>query len=388
MKSVYLDYNASTPIRQEVLEAMLPHMKQPANPSSLHSPGRDRRRVLEKSRSTIARVLGAKAAEIVFTSGSTEAANLVIQGVLGAHPRGRIVATALDHQAVLQPIEQVARRGSLTGVILVGESGIVAVEQVRAVIDDTTVLVCVQYVNNEIGTIQPVAKVGQLIKEIRADRSSRGIQNPIYLYCDAAQAGLMNLQVSRLGVDMMSMAGSKIYGPAGNGFLYIRGGAELKPVSFGGGQEMGLRPGTEDVAGAVGLAEALELIQEDKDRESKRLLELRDWLWSQIAKKVSGAGLNGDAKRRSGNNLNFVVEGASGETMVAYLDKAGYAVATGSACTAANQAPSHVLLAIGRSREQAESSLRISLGAQTTKSDLTGFVSALEECAEKARKLA
>lgn len=385
--TTYLDYAAATPLDPRVLKAMQPYGKGGfANPSSLHAPGRAARHELEAARARIAKALGAKPAEIIFTSGSTEAATIAIQGVARTRHTARLVASAIEHEAVQRCLAGMEAEGHQTGVITVGEQGVVQPDQVVAAIDDLTTLVCVQYANNEIGTIQPVAAIAAEIAKIRADREARGIIRPLYLYCDAAQAGLLGLQVARLGVDLLSLGGTKLYGPAGSGVLYVRTGVHLHPVVFGGGQENGLRGGSENLPAAVGLATALELIQADRAAEAKRQAALRDGLWQSL-RKLDGVTLNGSLKQRLAGNLNITVEGASGETLVAHLDAAGFAVATGSACSAANQEPSHVLLALGRTPQQAASSLRITLGRPTTKAEVTRLARALAVTIPRVREL-
>lgn len=384
----YLDYAAATPPDPRVLKAMQAVTKEQwANPSSLHTPGRTAQKTLEAARARVAKVLGAKPAEIIFTSGSTEATNIAVQGVAKLQRSGRLVATAIEHEAVLQCLAGMEAEGHQTGVITVGEQGLIQPGQVTAAVDDLTTLVCVQYANNEIGTIQPLATVAAEIAAIREDRESRRITTPLYLYCDAAQAGLLGLQVARLGVDLLSLGGSKVYGPAGSGGLYIRTGVELHRSVFGGGQERGLRSGTENVAAAVGLAMALELVQANRATEAKRQAGLRDWLW-QAVHKLDGVTLNGSQKQRLASNLNITIPGVSGETLVAHLDAGGFAVATGSACTASNEEPSHVLLALGHTPAQAASSLRITLGSPTTKAEVERFSRALAKAVPRVQELA
>jgi cysteine desulfurase len=388
MKQISLDYAAATPLDTRVLKEMQPYLTERfSNPSALYAAGREQRTVLERARKDVAKVLGAKPAEILFTSGSTEGINLAIQGIANQYPHMRIVATTLEHEAVLDGLTRYQRQGRPVGVITVAESGVVDLAHIEAAVNDITVLVCVQYANNEIGTIQPISKIGGLVQSIRADRRARGITTPLYLFCDAAQAGLMSLQVSRLGVDLMSLGGNKLYGPHGVGALYVRTGVELQPLWFGGGQESGMRGGSENVAGAVGFGRALELMQSDRVKESKRLSELRDWLWKELKKNIEGVAINGTLSPRLPGNLNITVEGADGEQMVSHFDKEGFAVATGSACTASNQKPSHVLLAVGRSREQAQSSLRLSLGSSTTKKQLEAFVRTAKKVVPRVRQL-
>ena len=385
--TIYLDYAAATPPDRRVLKAMAPYLQHGwANPSSLHTPGRTAHKELEAARARIAKVLGAKPAEIILTSGSTEAANIAIQGVAKLLHSGRLVASTIEHAAVLQCLKALEATGHQTGMITVGEQGVIAPGQVTAAIDDLTTLVCVQYANNEIGTIQPLATIAAEIAAVRSDRESRQITTPLYLYCDAAQAGLLGLQVAHLGIDLLSLGGSKLYGPAGSGVLYVRTGVTLDPVMFGGGQEQGLRSGTENLAAAVGLATALELVQSGRAAEAKRQATLRDGLWAAV-RTIEGVSLNGSLKQRLAGNLNVTIAGISGETLVAHLDAAGFAVATGSACAATNQAPSHVLLALGRSPKQAASSLRITLGHPTTKAEVEQLSRTLTKVVPRVREL-
>lgn len=385
MKPVYFDYAASTPVDDRVLKVMDEYQRQHfGNPGSLHRLGRAANRTLEDARARVAKVLGAKRSEIVFTSGSTETANLAILGVATRFPDAGFVTLKIEHEAVLQPL------ASLEGCKVVrvdtGGEGVVRADEIAAAIDNATVLVAVQYANNEIGAVQPIAKIGAEIARIRQSRKAAGNVLPLYLYCDAAQAGLLSLQVARLEVDLMSMGGSKLYGPPGSGFLYVRTGTELLPVIHGGGQESGLRSGTQNVAAALGLARALELVQQDRQEESRRQARLRDDLWQRL-QRTEGLRVNGSLKTRLPGNLNFLVEGASGEALVSHLDAAGFAVATGSACTAANEEPSHVLLAIGRTPKQAESSLRITLGRPTTAAEVEALATALEHAIRRVREL-
>lgn len=374
---VYLDYAAGTPVDPRVWKAMAPFVKDYyANPASLHSLGKQQGEAVEAARKKIAMVLGAKASEITFTNGSTEGAYIAIQGIAAAFPYARMVTTAIEHRSVLRNFEQLESQGRHIGVVPVGERGVVDINQMVAAIDDTTVLVCMQYVNSEIGTLQPVSQLGKQVELIRRDRQARGITLPLYFYCDAAQTSLVSLQVSRLGVDLMTLGASKLYGPTGSGALYIRTGVDLRRLVGGG---------TAHVAGAVGLAEALEICHKERTAESKHLLHLRNDLLQDLLK-VEGVSLNGDARQRVANNINVRVAGVPGETLLSYLDAAGFAVATGSACSAASEEPSHVLRAVGLSVPEAESSLRITFGRFTTKSELKAFATAFRKVVAAIRK--
>lgn len=387
-KPIYLDHAATTPLDPAVLESMLPYLQQHfANPSSLYAAARQTRSAVEDARHSIARVLGAKPTEIVFTSGGTEGNNLAVQGALWAHPGAHWVTTAIEHDSVLSNIGHLERAGHHSTVAPVGLNGIVDPQAVMAAVTENTVLVSVMLANNEIGTIQPIADIAKQLAQVRAERSKRGVRLPIYLHTDACQAAnYLDLHVSRLGVDLLTLGGSKLYGPKGTGALYVRTGTTLEPLLYGGGQERGRRSGTENVAGVIGLAHALELSAERRTFESRRLTPLRDGLIRDLLKAIPGAMLNGDPRRRLPNNANLTIPDAEGETLVLYLDNAGIQASTGSACSTGSLDPSHVLLAIGRSAAQAQSSLRLTLGRTTTESDtakltgiLPGIVSRLRE---------
>lgn len=382
MKPIYLDHAATTPLDPRVFEVMEPYLREQfANPSSLYGAARQTRQALEDARAAVANLLGAKLTEIVWTSGGTESVNLAIQGVLQAHQGATWVATAIEHDAVLA--------NSPDKVVPVKSSGVVDPEAVIASITDQTVLVSVMLANNEIGMIQPVADIAKAVAQIRADRTTRGVKLPLYLHTDACQApGYLNLQVARLGVDLLSLNGSKIYGPKGSGLLYDRTGTILEPLLRGGGQERGRRSGTENVAAAVGLAKALELATAEREAESHRQAALRDNLWQKLQQSLPDAILNGDLKRRLPNNLNLTIPGVDGQTLVLYLDKAGIMASTGSACSSSSQLPSHVLLALGLTPEQATSSLRLTLGCSTTTKDVEYVAEQLPQIVARLRQIA
>ncbi|HEX3082722.1 MAG TPA: cysteine desulfurase family protein [Candidatus Saccharimonadia bacterium] len=386
---IYLDHAATTPLDPAVLEAMLPYLKnQYANPSSLYTAARETRRAVETARAQIAGVLGAKTTEIVFTSGGTEGNNLAIQGVLRAHPGAHWAASAIEHDAVLAAAEPLAAEGHEFTAVPVKPGGIVSPEAVTSAITDQTVLVSIMLANNEIGTIQPIADIAKLVAEVRTQRAKRGITLPLYLHTDAVQAAnYLDLHVVRLGVDLLTLNGSKIYGPKGSGALYIRHSTVLSPLMFGGGQERGRRSGTENVAGIVGLAAALVQASARREAEARRLTPLRDHLIEGVVAAVPDAVLNGDPKRRLPNNVNFTLPGAEGEALVLYLDNAGVMASTGSACSTGSLDPSHVLLAIGRTAAEANSSLRLTLGRATTAADIEAVIKHLPPIVQRLREL-
>jgi cysteine desulfurase len=261
-------------------------------------------------------------------------------------------------------------------------------QAVAKAVTDNTVLISVMLANNEIGTIQPVAEIGKMVAAVRADRTKRGVELPLYLHTDACQApNYLDLHVSRLGVDLMTLNGSKIYGPKGTGALYVRTGTALEPLQYGGGQERGRRSGTENVAGAVGFAQALELAASRRAAEAKRLAPLRDDLIRRLLAAVPGAALNGDPRRRLPNNINLTIPGAEGEAMVLYLDNAHVQASTGSACSTGSLDPSHVLLALGRTPGEANSSLRLTLGRGTTAAHTAHVAEVLPSIIQRLRTL-
>ncbi len=388
-QTIYLDHAAATPLDPSVFEAMQPYLSdQFANPSSLYGIARATRLALEGARATVANALGAKPTEIVFTSGGTEGDNLAVQGVLRANPGAHWVTTTIEHDAVLAQVEPSRGQGHTATVVPVRPDGIIDTAQVEAAITDETVLVSVMLANNEIGTVQPVSEIAGIIARVRVGRQQRGIDRPIYLHTDACQAaGYLDLHVSRLAVDLLTLSGSKIYGPRGTGVLYVRQGTRLEPLMYGGGQERGRRSGTENVAGAVGLAAALEVAVARRAEESRRLATLRDELAVRLVAAIPDAVLNGHPKHRLPNNLNLTVPGAEGEAMVLYLDQAGIQASTGSACSTGSLDPSHVLLALGRTPAEANSSLRLTLGRSTMAADIVRVVSALPPIVKRLREL-
>jgi len=388
-KSYYFDHAATTPLDPAVLEAMLPYLQRDfANPSSLYGAAREARAAVEAARHSVANTLGAKPTEIVFTSGTTEGDNLAIQGVLRAHPAAHWVTTVIEHDAVLSYAKPGNIHDHQASIVPVKPSGIVDPATVVGAIIDQTVLVSVMMANNEIGTIQPLADIAKYLAAIRADRTKRGLNLPLYLHTDAAQAaGYLDLHVNRLGVDLLTLGGSKMYGPKGSGVLYVRHGTVLEPLLYGGGQERGRRSGTENVAAAVGFAAALELAATRRAEETRRLATLRDDLIARLLAAIPDTILNGDPRRRLPGNINLTIPGADGEAMVLYLDQAGIQASTGSACTIGRLDPSHVLLAMGRSAAEANCSLRLTLGRATNPEAVDQVVGALPPIVARLRDL-
>ncbi len=359
---IYLDYAAATPLDPVVLKAMQPYFTDNFyNPSAAYLAAKSVASEVKKARESVAFWLGAKPPEIVFTAGGTEANNLAITGIMDQYPDGNVVVSAIEHESILEPAKKYNYKE-----VKVTKNGIVDVDYLETIIDDKTVLVSVMHANNEIGTIQPIKEIATFLQNIRKTRTNRGDSRPIYLHTDACQAGnYLDLHASRLGVDMMTLNGGKIYGPKQSGALYVRTGVVLSPQILGGGQERGLRSGTENVAGIVGFAKALEISQEKRPVEAKRVTGLRDDFISQLTKSFPDATINGSIKKRLPNNISVTFPGVDNERLMMQLDEKGIMCAVGSACSASNDEPSHVLKAIGLSDEQAQSTLRFSLGRQT-----------------------
>jgi cysteine desulfurase len=373
MNRVYLDHAAATPLDDDVRMRMASVENIFHNPSAVYEAGRDARRVLEEARADVAACLGTRPSEIVFTRGGTESINMAIKGVLGRYPHATVVTSAIEHAAVMEsvPID----RRLILGVSL---KGVIDLAKLPELLSDNVVLVSVMLANNEIGSIQPVHDVVELVKKIRLDRRARGVELPLYVHTDACQAtNYMNISLSRLGVDLLSLNGSKMYGPKSAGVLFARRGIVLEPLVNGGGQEWGLRSGTEDIQGAVGIACALQRAQKKRESEVRRLSAIRDTFIRDFLENITHATVNGHATKRLANNIHVTIPGCDNETLIMQLDALGFEVAAGSACHAASDEPSHVLKAIGLSDEQARSSIRITLGRSTTNEQLHDLLKAL-----------
>lgn len=360
---IYLDYAAATPVDERVLALMQPYARELFyNPSATYRAARDVHKALEAARSKIAFWFGARPSEVLFTAGGTEANNLAIHGVMQQYPTANIVVSAIEHSAVLEPARQYDCREAV-----VLSDGRLNLGGLSETINDTTVLVSVMHANNEIGTVQPLREVAAIVQAIKKQRLVAGNPLPLYLHADACQAGnYLDLHVTRLGVDLMTINGGKLYGPKQSGALYVRGSLGLRPLIYGGGQERGLRSGTENVAGAIGLAAAFDLAQQVRLTEGKRLQQLQQVFISRLADQLPKASINGSLKYRLPNNIHLTLPGIDNERLLIQLDEAGVLAAAGSACSASDQEASHVLSAIGLSTAAAQSSLRFSMGRPTT----------------------
>jgi cysteine desulfurase len=374
MKTAYLDYAAATPLDEDVLTAMRPYFAARFyNPSAQYLAAQAIAKDIESARSRVAKHLGVRAPEIIFTAGGTEANNLAIRGVMEQFPGKKVIVSAIEHESVLEPARQY-----LYAEAPVKADGIMDEPKLESLIDDETVLVSVMYANNEIGTIQPLREIGQVIQAKIASRRSKGIDLPLYFHTDACQAAnYLSLLVNKLGVDMMTINAGKIYGPKQTGALFVSTGTRLRPQILGGGQERGARSGTEGVANVIGFAAALDKAAAMRDAESRRLKILQNLFFQLTEEKLHKAEVSGSRKHRLPNNVHLMLPGKDNERLMMALDEAGIQCATGSACSASNDEPSHVLKAIGYSDEAAQASLRFTMGRGTTDADIRRTVEVL-----------
>ncbi|HOI19535.1 MAG TPA: cysteine desulfurase NifS [Methanothrix soehngenii] len=378
MKRIYMDHSATTPVAPEVLAAMLPYFGEKfGNASSLHRSGREAKEALEDSREKVAALLGARAEEIIFTSGGTESDNLALKGIarknrkLGKH----IITTQIEHPAILETCRALEKEGFEVTYLPVTGEGLVELSTLEASIRPDTILISVMHANNEVGTIQPLEEIGRLAAE-----------RDIYLHSDAVQSvGKIPVNVDDLGVDLLSLSAHKLYGPKGVGALYIRKGTKLESIIQGGGHERRLRSGTENISGIVGLARAAELAERDMPREAERLAGLRDRLAELVLGKVKEAWINGTMKKRLPGNLNFGFRYVEGESLLLFLDSKGICVSTGSACSSHKLEPSHVLMSLGLKAEECHGSLRITLGMSNTLDEVEYVAESIVEAVERFR---
>jgi cysteine desulfurase len=377
--AIYLDYNATTPVDPRVLEAMLPYFADAfGNASSIHSAGQHARTAVDAARESVACLIGAKPAEIIFTSGGTEADNLALLGTIASClGRKHVITTAIEHHAVLNTCQALEKQGVEVSYVRTGSEGIVDPADVRRALTPETVLISVMHANNEIGTVQPVEEIGSIAAEANA-----------YFHCDAVQsAGKLPLDVDRLGVDLVSISAHKIYGPKGVGALYARSGTLLEPQFFGGHHERDRRPGTENVAGIVGLGKAAELARVHLEGDADRIARLRDRLEESLLDSISSVRVNGDRRQRVSNTTNLTFANAGGEALLIALDLQGIACSTGAACSSGTVEPSHVLSAIGLSEDEARSSLRFSLGRGTTAEEIDAAIAMIPRVVARIREL-
>ncbi len=428
MKRIYFDHSATTPVDPKVFEKIEPYFKEKfGNPSSIHDFGREAMTAVDESRQEIASFLNCLSEEVVFTSGATESNNLVIKGVVkaleegsdsknhvcrcrgseqsdshecdGQTPGPHLITTSVEHKAVLEPCAELEKQGVEVSYLPVNEKGVIKLEDLEKEIKENTVLVSVMYVNSEVGSIQPVQKVGKIVKKINEQRlrewqkwgAKKQLPKPqkLYFHTDATQAlNFFNCDVQKLRADFLSLSGHKIYGPKGVGALYVRKGSQLKPVQLGGHHERGFRSGTLNTPGIVGLGKAVSLLSsENQDENNKKIAELRDYLVKGIKDNIPDAFLTTDTKEATPAHAHFIFKGAEGESILMSLDLEGIAVSTGSACAAKDLHPSHVLKAMGVKSEDANCCIRFSLGKKNTKKDIDRLLEILPGAVERIRKI-
>lgn len=373
-----MDHAAATPLDPQVKKSMDPFfVAQFGNPSSLYGLGKRAALEVKNSRLNIAKIIGSRPQEIIFTAGGTESTNLAIFGVARNMGKGHIITSSIEHHAVLNPIKALEQEGYSATYLPVDAQGFINLSELKKAVRPDTILISIIYANNEIGTVQHLGRIGKLVSGVNSERGRQGLA-PVLFHSDACQAaGALDMNVNRLGVDLLSVNGSKIYGPKQAGFLYAKTGVKLRPLVYGGGQENNMRSGTENVAGVVGLAKALEISQKNLTKENKRQTALRNFFIAKLLK-IKGTKLNGpDPKleRANGivrlpNNINISFKGVEGEALMLYLDAYGVCVSTGSACATGSAEPSHVLLSLGATQNEAQSSIRFTLGRSTTKKQL------------------
>jgi cysteine desulfurase len=380
MKRIYLDYAATTPTDPEVVQAMLPYFtEQFGNPSSIHSFGQEAKAAIEEARAKIALLLGTASEEIIFTSGGTESNNFALKGIAYAneYKGNHIITSAIEHHAILAPCQFLETRGFTVTYLPVDQDGLVDLEDVNNAITEKTILISVMHANNDIGTIESIAEIGRIARE-------RGI----LFHTDAVQTvGHLPINVDEFNVDLLSMSAHKLYGPKGIGALYVRKGTKIIPFMHGGEQERRRRASTENIPAIVGFGKAVEIAQDRMHPEAKQLTILRDKFIKNLLEKIDYIRLNGHSTNRLPNNINVSIELVDGESMLLNLDLEGIAASAGSACSASSLEPSHVLLALGLSRELAQGSLRFTLGRYTTEEELDRVVDVLAEIVRKLRVL-
>jgi cysteine desulfurase len=383
MNRVYLDYNATTPVQPEVLDAMLPYFSAEfGNPSSIHTFGQKARAAVETAREQVAALIGARAQEVFFTSGGTESDNHAIFGIVGSPANGpksrpHLITSFVEHEAVLNACQALEKQGVDVTYLHVDQDGLIDLEDLRSAIRKETVLITIMHANNELGTVEPLEEVGRIAKD--AD---------VYFHTDAVQsAGKIPIDVNQFQLDLLSLSGHKLYAPKGIGALYVRGGTRLRQLLYGGHHQRGMRPGTENVAGIVGLGKAAEIARESLANDAKRLSALRDQLEHGLLHRVPHSHINGARAPRTPNTANLVFPGVEGEALLIALDLKGLACSTGAACSSGAVEPSHVLTAIGLPSEEARASLRFSLGRHTTQADIDFALQVVPAAVAQLRQL-
>jgi len=389
---IYLDHAATTYVDSKVREAMEPYWEEHyGNPSSLYRIGREAGQAVAQARETIAACINGKPHEMIFTAGGTESINLAILGIAAEYLSGsqkrHVITSAIEHAAVLNCCKVLVGRGYEVSHVAVDNNGIIDIEALKRAVRDDTVLVSIMYANNEIGSIQPIAEIGQWLAGVNKERVAQGYPR-IYFHTDACQAGgCLDINVQALGVDMMTINGSKLYGPKQTGVLYLKEGINLTPIIYGGGQERNLRSGTQNVPGIVGFTKALELAQERRKEENKRLQGLRDDFTNRILAEIPETILNGPrVTGRLANNINISFRGVDGASLLNALDQYGICVSLGSACASKESEPSHVLVAIGCPEDYIGGSIRFTLGQRNTKEQVDFVIDVLKKEVPRLRQ--
>ncbi|MFA6159917.1 MAG: cysteine desulfurase family protein [Parcubacteria group bacterium] len=386
MKKIYLDHAATTPVDKKVLQEMMPYFSQNfGNASSIHFFGQEAAQAVEKARMQVAKYFNANLNEIIFTSGATESNNLAIKGVDRAYfkkekKKPHIITTTFEHHCVLETVKKMEKENLIEATYInPKKDGVIDARDIKNAIKSNTILVSVMYVNNEIGTVQPISEIGRMIKK----------NNPkIIFHTDATQAvAYFDCNVEKLGVDLMSMSAHKIYGPKGVGALYVKFGLDIAKIQDGGAQEFGLRAGTLNVPGIVGLGSAISMINNQRIMNNEKIKKLRDYLIAKILKEIPDSRLNGSRIKRSPNNVNVNFSRVEGESLLMMLSAEGVFASTGSACSSGSLSPSHVLLSLGLKPEETHGSLRLTLGKNTTKKEIDYAVKAIKKSVEKLRKV-
>lgn len=380
MENIYFDNAATTKLDEEVLNEMIPYLKNNyGNASSIYKLGRESKKAVEESREKIAEILNCEANEIYFTAGGSESDNTVIKGIARANRKrgNHIITSKIEHPAVLETCKQLEKEGFEVTYLSVNENGIVDLEELKKSIKESTILISIMFANNEIGTIEPIEEIGEIAKE-----------KNIYFHTDAVQAvGSIKIDVQKMNIDSLSISGHKFYGPKGIGALYVRTGANFEKYISGGHQERNKRAGTENVASIVGMRKALELAYINLDEQNKKIKELRDYYVEQVKDKIPYIKINGDMERRLVGNSNISFRFIEGESLLLNLDLKGICASSGSACTSGSLDPSHVLLAIGLPHEIAHGSLRISIGKYNTKEEVDYLIENLVEIVNRLREM-
>ena len=398
---IYLDHAATTPLAPEVLKAMLPFLQEEfGNAGSIHSKGQSAKNAIEKARRDVAEILWCEPEEIIFTSGGTESNNLALHGVLETlSPRPvlrnngkrrskntHLIISEIEHPAILHAAENLKRNGIELTKISANKNGIISVEDVGKAIQPNTKLISLMLANNEIGTIQPIREIGKMIQKINQESKTKNQE--LFFHTDAVQAGgILNLDTRHLKVDLLSLSAHKFYGSKGTGILFVKKGVRLSPQILGGGQEHGLRAGTENVAGIVGCAKALKLAENSRKKEFTKLEKLRDYFVEKILAEIPRVRLNGDSKNRLPGNTNFSFFGIEGESILLRLDFEGIAASSGSACASGSLEPSHVLAALKIPHKWLHGSVRFTLGKSTTRENLDFTIRKLKKIVSDLRTL-